>query len=252
MLIIILAVLAAGIITMIVIANREEPIVYEGLPTRGVRNFDAIPGPPWTIAVDAGHGGSDVGAEGLIREVELTEKTAAYLCALLEADPDFDPVLVREAGVGATVSERVKRINKSRADVMLSIHGNSDNTGEATGFECFPAPPGRRYHYQSFFLADLIAAEMGQAGANLRGDFGVRYIYYDTSGTKFLREASDDTIYEEGSFGLVDGSECPAVLVEQCFITNQADLNAFGTDEGCQRAAQCYYNALCTFLKNPN
>ena len=38
---------------------------------------------PYTIALDPGHGGWDVGAEGIIQEVELTERTVSELEALL-------------------------------------------------------------------------------------------------------------------------------------------------------------------------
>ena len=44
---------------------------------------------PYTIALDAGHGGWDVGAEGIIQEVELTERTVAELEALLKEDGRF-------------------------------------------------------------------------------------------------------------------------------------------------------------------
>ena len=36
-------------------------------------------GKPYTVALDAGHGGADVGAEGVIQEVALTEQTVAAL-----------------------------------------------------------------------------------------------------------------------------------------------------------------------------
>ena len=41
---------------------------------------------PYTIALDPGHGGWDVGAEGVIQEVELTERTAEELAVILKAD----------------------------------------------------------------------------------------------------------------------------------------------------------------------
>ena len=40
----------------------------------------------YAVAVDAGHGGSDTGAEGVIQESDMTAATAAALCALLEQD----------------------------------------------------------------------------------------------------------------------------------------------------------------------
>ena len=36
-------------------------------------------GPPWTIAVDPGHGGSDLGAVGLINECDVNLATAQAL-----------------------------------------------------------------------------------------------------------------------------------------------------------------------------
>ena len=50
---------------------------------------------PYTIALDAGHGGEDVGAEGIIQEIELTERTTMELKELLEADGRFRIVLSR-------------------------------------------------------------------------------------------------------------------------------------------------------------
>ena len=38
------------------------------------------------IAVDAGHGGSDIGAQGVVNESEMTEATARALIELLEED----------------------------------------------------------------------------------------------------------------------------------------------------------------------
>ena len=44
---------------------------------------------PYTIALDAGHGGWDVGAEGILQEVELTERTVSELKDLLQEDGRF-------------------------------------------------------------------------------------------------------------------------------------------------------------------
>jgi N-acetylmuramoyl-L-alanine amidase len=38
--------------------------------------------------------------------------------------------------------------------------------------------------------------------------------------------------------------------VEQCFVTNQEDVEEFGTDEGCAKAAQAYYQAICKYLED--
>ncbi|MFQ9991504.1 hypothetical protein [Ruthenibacterium lactatiformans] len=125
-------------------------------------------------------------------------------------------------------------------------------SSDSYGLECYPQPPGRTHHEDSLRLAHLIADKFGAAGQRLRGNAGVRYIYYagdDESGyEKQVVEESDSTVYSEQTFGLLEKTDCPAVLVEQCFVTSEADVAAWGTDDGCRRAARLYYEAICEYF----
>lgn len=206
------------------------------------------PTPPYTIALDAGHGGKDLGAMGIVPEVELTERTVAFLYTLLEADENYTPILCREYGKNADVNQRAKTARRKGAELLLSVHANAHTSADTQGFECYPAPPGRDYHEESLRFAQLLAAEMAAAGSPLRGEGGVRYVYYENGSDKVFREASDVTVYEEKSFAVVEQPNCPAVLVEQCFVTSAASYEAFGNEAGCQIAAQRYYNAICAFF----
>mgnify|MGYP000102159798 CR=1 FL=1 len=145
-------------------------------------------GKPYTVALDAGHGGADVGAEGVIQEVALTEQTVAALQTLLEEDGRFRVVLSRKAGEGATVTERNHKFRRRHPDLMLSVHGNASDSSSANGFECYPSPPGYENHEERLAFAACLAQEMQNIGANLRGTgiAGVRYGYYDENGNKLL------------------------------------------------------------------
>ncbi len=206
-------------------------------------------GKPYTIALDAGHGGVDIGAEGIINEVELTEQTVAELQALLEEDGRFRVALSRKEGEGKTITERNEKFQKKHPDLMLSIHGNANDDSSANGFECYPSPPGYENYESSLTFAQLLAEEMQTVGARLRGTDGVRFGYYDSSGEKVLVDSSDETIYDYDTFGMLKNMDCPAVLVEQCFITNASDVESFGTEEGCRKAAAAYYRAICRYLE---
>ena len=93
---------------------------------------------------------------------------------------------------------------------------------------------------------------MSAAGAEVRGENGITYAYYFSDGSggyeKVIRESSGRTVYSEKSFGVLEGAGCPAVLAEQCFVTNAADAEAFGSEAGCHLAAERYYRAICRYF----
>lgn len=211
-------------------------------------------GKPYTVALDAGHGGDDVGAEGIIQEVELTEQTVSALADLLKADGRFRVVRSRRNNETKSITDRSRKFEKVKPDLVLSVHGNAEDSGTAYGFECYPAVPGMKNHEKSMQFAEVLANEMGIAGNRLRGENGIRFGYYvkqaDGATQKVLFDASDTQVYENyDTFGILKNVDCAAVLVEQCFVTNENDVAQFGTESGCQKAAEAYYRAIVSYLE---
>lgn len=104
------------------------------------------------VAIDPGHGGVDRGSEGPgFGEYEMTWNTANALADLLEADGRFTPYLAitEEESQNPDVarikpSERAQRAAAQGAQLLLSIHGNSDSAASTSGYECYPIPPRQR------------------------------------------------------------------------------------------------------------
>ena len=180
----------------------------------------------------------------------MTAATAEALLAWLEQDPNFNPLRTRENyDTTAKPSERAAAANALSPDLLLSIHGNSAPEGStASGFECYPTVPGRTWHRESYYFAKQLASAMRSAGASLRGRGGIRYIYY-IGEAKHLVESSHTEVREERSFTILEDVNCPAVLAEQCFVTSEADVAQFGSEDGCRRTARAYYEAICAYFE---
>ena len=206
--------------------------------------------PPYRVAIDAGHGGSDPGARGVVEEKQVTAATAAALLQWLEQDSNYIPLQTREGfDATATPAQRAAAASAQSPQLLLSIHGNSAANGStAAGFECYPAVPGRTWHQESFYFARLLAGGMQSIGARLRGRGGVRYIYYLENDQKQLVENTYTQVRPERSFTLLEDVDCPAVLAEQCFVTNTEDVKRFGSEEGCKAVARIYYEAICAYF----
>lgn len=195
------------------------------------------------IAIDPGHGGTDPGSEGSgLWEYEMTWQVANELVNLLEQDGRYAPVLTitEEESQNSDMprvepAERAQRANDAGAVLLFSIHGNSDPSGTASGFECYAIPPGQQYHDESVALARLTAQKITQTGQPLRGQDGVRYIYFDTYDNRMVYESSDETPHNEPTFRLLADADCPAVLVEQCFLTNPQDAARLATPAALNR-----------------
>ena len=67
-------------------------------------------------------------------------------------------------------------------------------------------------------------------------------------GQKQLVENTYTQVRPERSFTLLEDVDCPAVLAEQCFVTNDEDVEHFGSEQGCKTVARIYYEAICTYF----
>ena len=78
------------------------------------------------VVLDAGHGGSDLGATYQGRQ-EKDDTLALTLAVgrLLAEDPDIDVVYTRETDVYDTPLVKARKANAANADYFVSIHRNS-------------------------------------------------------------------------------------------------------------------------------
>lgn len=211
----------------------------------------------YIIAIDPGHGGvnPNIGAEDWgseadgIRESDITLRTAQLLYDKLEADSRFAPLLTADGSSYLKPSQRAAAAKEAGADLLVSIHLNSDAGTATQGLECYAAPPALPTNAESVRFGRLVtAAFRDQLGLTLRGYDGVRYLYFDANDNRVVSESTDTAARNDPTFTVIQECGCPAVLVEEGFVTNAADRAALCTDTGCEQAAELYYQCIVDFF----
>lgn len=100
----------------------------------------AANGKPFTVVIDAGHGGKDAGAIGSnlkVKEKVINLSVALELGRLIEEKTDARVVYTRKKDVFVSLDERPKIANRAKADLFISIHANAAVNRTAYGTETY-------------------------------------------------------------------------------------------------------------------
>ena len=222
----------------------------------------------FTLAIDAGHGGKDVGCRGKKQyEKNITLDVARRLRGLIkEAYGDsVAVVMTRDKDVFVPLADRAAKANDAQADLFISIHVNSLS---------YKARNRASIHGASVYTvglhkseANLNVAMRENSVIELEEDFTQAYHGFDPSSSEsyiifelgqnrnmdrsidFASLAQQELTTTAGRYdkGVLWATRMPAVLVELDFICN-AQAEAFlGSDSGRQKCAQALFNAFTKY-----
>ena len=188
------------------------------------------------IALDAGHGGVDSGAQGNGKsEADLTWKIMTACKNKLEAY-GFKIVLARQQSGYYPSNDylyRVQRCIDQGAQAFVSFHINSGPSG-AHGAEVYaPTVNGTDYTQVSFELANKVMNNLAAMGLTYRGVFQMKV------GDEFavIRCARERGI--------------PGILIEHGFISNYGDVSNYFSDDGCRRLGEADAAAIIAQFPHP-
>ncbi len=175
-----------------------------------------------TIAVDAGHGGENKGADGVtskIQEKYYTLLIARQLELALTAK-GARVIMTREKDTTLSMPERIAMFRKLAPDLLISIHLNSSDYDSVSGVSTY-------YRYIGFRPLSLaILKHMEELGLNEYGNVG------------------------NFNFGLSGPTDYPNCLVEVAFLSNKGDEKKILDPEFHKLVAKKITEGIEEFLKN--
>jgi len=178
-----------------------------------------------TVAVDAGHGGSNEGAVGSTGALEkdINLATAQHLRRILE-ERGARVLMTRLDDTYSNNYDRVQRVIAANVDLLVSIHANS--IGMASDPEAVRGVSTYYRHPCYRVLAETLLEEVRQTGLRSFGCVG---------GFNFLLNAP---------------TELPTVLVEQAFMSHPEDEMLLLDDEFRAAIAERIADGLERFLES--
>ena len=204
------------------------------------------------IAIDAGHGGADVGTlgpEGTL-EKDVTLGVARRLQAAIQRRLGLRVVLTRSGDADVTLDERAAIANNNRADLFISLHANASMRETATGAEVFYLRP---VEYEGPGDAQGGGERVPVVGGGTRR---LDIVPWERAQLRFVDRSAlwAQTLAEElrarvpmsrrgvqqAPLRVLVGTNMPAALVEMGFISNPA--------QEVQLASPAFQNAVVEAL----
>lgn len=172
------------------------------------------------IVIDAGHGGSDPGATGAsgAYEKEFNLSLAKRVSQLLDQDPMFEVRLTREEDQFIELEDRAAFANDWKADVLVSIHGNTYEDKKVSGTETLYT------NDDSILLAQLLQEQVVSA-------LGTR-----------------DRGVKQDQLVVLSLAQMPAVIVEVGYLTNKKEEKSIVSRDGQDLAANAIFEGIKKYV----
>ena len=227
----------------------------------------------FVLVLDAGHGGTDFGANrkysdiGRVNEKDVTLAITLKLGKLLEKNRDIKVIFTRTIDEYPSLTSRTTLANRNKADLFISIHCNANNRTEPYGTETFVQGPDQNRtnlevakeendviflnaeDRQTFSTYDpkspesLIALKIQQS-KYLEASLAIGSFVEDNFANKNKRVSRG---VKQKDLHVLRLNAMPSILVETGFISNNDEAHYLVSDEGQNEVAKSIYDAIISY-----
>ena len=230
----------------------------------------------FTLVIDAGHGGHDAGAVGLIsKEKDLTLKFALAFGKYIERKcPDVNVLYTRTTDKFLELRERAAYANRNNADLFVSVHINSIGSGSyAHGYQTWTLGMGARTGDKGIKM-NLEIAKRENSVIYLEKDYKTSYKGFNPNSpesdimfefiadknreqsTELARFLQDEIVSATGrqnggahqnNLAVLRLTSMPSCLMELGFISTPDEEEFLNSNEAVDLYSRGFYNAFVRY-----
>jgi len=228
---------------------------------------------PFSVVLDAGHGGKDPGALGsFLKEKDLNLRLVKLIGERLENNnSDIKVIYTRKTDIFLALETRAQIANNAHADLFVSIHTNAvENNTTVSGTETYTLGLSKT-------KANLDVAMRENSVILLESDYKEKYkgfdpksvdsyIMFELTQNKFIEQSINVASYvqenfvskanrkdrgvRQAGFLVLHAVAMPSILIEMGFISNPEEEKFLGTDAGMEQLADAVYAAILKYKRD--
>ena len=226
----------------------------------------------FTLVIDAGHGGHDVGAPGKMSyEKDINLKVALAFGNYVERNcSDVKVIYTRKTDVFVKLEERANIANRNKADLFISVHTNALDGGKISrGLETYTLGMHRAADNLNVAKREnsviLLEKNYKQTYAGFDPKSAESYIMFELMQDKYMANSVEmakliqsevcansgrvNKGVHQAGFLVLRETSMPSCLIELGFITTSDEEQFLNTQEGQDKMAKGIYNAFVKYKR---
>ncbi|WP_020558208.1 N-acetylmuramoyl-L-alanine amidase [Thiofilum flexile] len=236
--------------------NSSKPVAVTTEPSRASR--------PFTVVIDAGHGGRDPGAigRGGTKEKDVVLAVARKLKAQIDRTADMRAVMTRDSDELIPLRRRLEIAHEKKGDIFVSIHADASNNSRLDGSSVYILSNDGASSEAARMLAEsensydlrfgaVSLADTSERIASVLLDLSKNHIIDQSLivAKGVLRELAQvsaplRTKVESAGFIVLKSLDIPSLLVETAFISNPYEERRLRTAQYQQQLADALFRGV--------
>ncbi len=219
------------------------------------------------VAIDAGHGGKDVGAQGSngTQEKDVVFAIAKRLEGMVNNQHGMRAVMIRKGDYFVKLHERVKIAQAAKADLFVSIHADAFDDPNTHGASVYTLAKKGASSASARWLADSENAADGIGGGDEDKNDTLTSVLMDLSktaaieasqnvGSKVLKSVNavghlHRSAVQKAGFVVLKSPDFPSILVETAFISNPQEEQRLNSRGYQDKMASAVFGGILSHFK---